>query len=126
MLGQKQMEGVLAASPNKRFEHFVKTVADRGEVWGLYSRGWALAGTDEGDRVFLLWPAPEYAERCAVGDWSGYVPRAIELGEFMDVLLPKLATERVLPGVFFVPSGSGLTPSVDQLLEALKSELSKY
>lgn len=120
------MEAVLALHPNEKFEHFIKTVADREEVWGLYCDGWALARTAEGELVFPLWPAPEYAAGCATGDWSGYAPRMISLDEFIGVLLPKLKTDRVLPGLFFVPSGSGLTPPIDELLEALKSELSKY
>lgn len=32
----KQLESVLALPDKKRFDHFVKVVADRQEVWGLY------------------------------------------------------------------------------------------
>ncbi|MBP9868146.1 MAG: DUF2750 domain-containing protein [Alphaproteobacteria bacterium] len=62
----KQMEAMLALPDIKRFEHFIKIIADWQEVWGLYQGGWALAAADDGTTVFPLWPAKEYAQVCAV------------------------------------------------------------
>lgn len=125
-ISQKQLEAVLALSGDKRFEHFVKVVADWQEVWGLYQDGWALAAADDGTTVFPLWPAKEYAQICAANEWNGYEPRSFSLGDFMEALLPKLKSEGVLPGVFFTPSSKGVTPSVDELMSALKAELQNY
>jgi hypothetical protein len=122
----KQPEAVIALPGSKRYEHFVKVIADWQEVWGLYQGGWALAATDDGTPVFPLWPAKEYAEICAESEWHGYVPRAISLADFTDVLLPKLKIDGVLPGVFFTPSSKGLTPSVDELKAALEAGLQRY
>jgi hypothetical protein len=122
----KQLESVLALPDKKRFDHFVKVVADRQEVWGLYQGGWALAATNDGVTVFPLWPAKDYAQLCAVCEWEGYEPRLITLAELMDDLFPKLKKDGVLPGVFFKPEGKGMTPSVDDLNMALVSELQKY
>jgi hypothetical protein len=44
----KQMEAVLALPGSRRFEHFVKVVADWQQAWGLYQDGWALAAADDG------------------------------------------------------------------------------
>lgn len=125
-INSKQIEAVLALPGIKRFEHFIKVVADWQEVWGLYSDGWALAATDDGTTVFPLWPAKEYAQLCAENEWKGYAPCSISLADFMDVLLPKLKADGVLPGVFFTPSSKGLTPSPDELESALDAELQKY
>lgn len=125
-INQKQLEAVLALSGDKRFEHFVKVVADWEEVWGLYQDGWALAAADDGTTVFPLWPAKEYAQICAENEWNGYEPRSFSLADFMEALLPKLKSEGVLPGVFFTPSSKGVTPSVDELMSALKAELQNY
>jgi hypothetical protein len=122
----KQVEAVLALPGNRRFEHFIKVIADWQEVWGLYQDGWALAAADDGTTVFPLWPAKEYAQVCAAKEWSGYQPRSISLSEFMEVLLPKLKLDGVLPGVFFTPTSKGVTPSVDDLKIALDAELQKY
>ena len=35
----KQMEAVFALPGPRRFEHFVKTIADWQEVWGLHQDG---------------------------------------------------------------------------------------
>ena len=56
-LSVKQVESVLRLPGPKRYEHFIKQVADREEGRGLDSDGWALAGTDEGEEAFPLWPA---------------------------------------------------------------------
>ncbi|MFK0276096.1 DUF2750 domain-containing protein [Ensifer sp. NPDC090286] len=122
----RQMEAVLALPVVKRFEHFVKVIADWEEVWGLYQDGWALAEADDGTTVFPLWPAKEYARVCTLNEWSGFEPRAISLGDFTEVLLPKLKLEGVLPGVFFTPTSKGVTPPVDELMAALQEELQNY
>ena len=122
----KQMEAVLALPGNKRFEHFIKVIADWQEVWGLYQDGWALAAADDGTAVFPLWPAKEYAQVCAANEWSGYEPRSISLRDFTEVLLPKLTLDGVLPGVFFTPTSKGVMPSVDDLKLALEAELQSY
>ena len=122
----KQMEAVLALPGIKRFEHFIKVIADWQEVWGLYQEGWALAAADDGTTVFPLWPAKEYAQVCAENEWRGYEPRSISLSDFTDVLLPKLKADGVLPGIFFTPSSKGLTPSIDELKAALDAELQNY
>ena len=122
----KQLEAVLALPGIQRFEHFIKVIADRQEVWGLYQDGWALATADDGATVFPLWPAKEYAQVCAANEWNGYEPRSISLTDFTEVLLPKLKLDKVLPGVFFTPTRKGVTPSVDDLKSALEVELQNY
>ncbi|MGK9204392.1 DUF2750 domain-containing protein [Sinorhizobium meliloti] len=122
----RQMEAVLALPGVKRFEHFIKVIADWQEVWGLYQDGWARAAADDGTAVFPLWPAKEYAQLCALNEWKGFEPRAISLIDFTEVLLPKLKLEDVLPGVFFTPTSKGVTPPVDELVAALEAELQNY
>lgn len=122
----KQMEAVLALPSSKRFEHFIRVIADWQEVWGLYQDGWALAAADDGTTVFPLWPAQEYAQVCAANEWSGYEPRSISLSDFLEVLLPKLKLDGVLPGVFFTPTSKGVTQSVDELKLALEAEMQNY
>lgn len=125
-LSSKQIAAVIALQGKARYEHFIKVVADWQEVWGLYQNGWALAGADDGTTVFPLWPAREYAQLCAEGEWVGYEPRAIPLNELMDELLPKLKTDGLLPGVFYTPANKGVTPSVDEFKSAIEAELANY
>jgi hypothetical protein len=124
-ISPQQLEAVLALPGPRRFAHFVKVVADWYEVWGLFQDGWALAA-DEDQVVFPLWPAKEYAQLCARAEWDGYIPRAIDLGEFREVLLPKLKADGMLAGVFFTPASKGLTLPPDELNKAIEAELQNY
>ena len=117
---------MLALSGAARYEHFVKTLVDWEEAWGLYSDGWALAATNEGKPLLPLWPASAYAQLCAEGDWVGYEPKPISLQTLTTELLPKLRVDGVLPGIFLTPSSEGVTPTIDELLDAIDAELQKY
>ena len=121
-LSVKQVESVLRLPGPKRYEHFIKQVADREEVWGLYSDGWALAGTDEGEEAFPLWPAKEYAALCATGDWSWSSPKGIPLEDLLEALLPRLTDDHALAGVFPTPDDKGVTVAPNQLLNNLRAE----
>ncbi|WP_061250474.1 DUF2750 domain-containing protein [Leptospira interrogans] len=125
-ISQKQIEAIIALSGPIRYKHFIKTIADREEVWGLFNDGWALATTDDNERVFPLWPAIEYAQLCAANEWADYKPVSFSLTSFMDELLPNLKNDGVLAGIFFTPQSKGVTQTVDQLLEDINIELEKY
>lgn len=125
-INQKQIDAVLALPSEKRYEHFVKVIADWQDVWGLYGDGWALAATDTGGTVFPMWPAREYAALCANKEWAGYVPESFPLDDLINELLPKLKRDGVIPGVFYTPLDKGVTPGIDQLLNDLNVEIKKY
>src|SRR5262245_47523331 len=109
-INPKQLEAVLALPGPKRYATFIKVAADQRRVWGLFSEGWALAATNEGSQAFPLWPASEYAARCASGAWAGYAPREIDLDTLFENLLPKLQETGTLAAVFPTPLDKGVTP----------------
>lgn len=125
-LTAKQIEAITSLPGPKRYQHFIKIIADVEEVWGLYQNGWALAETEDGTQVFPLWPAKEYAELCAKGEWSDYEARPFSLDELINDLLPSLKDDRVLAGVFYTPSDNGLTPEIEKFAEDIINELEKY
>lgn len=122
----KEIEAVLALDGPARFEHFVKRVVDEERAWGLWKDGWALMAGSEGEQVFPLWPAREYAERCRLEDWSTYQPEEVPLQGLVDELLPKLRDRGIRPGIFPTPSGKGVTTTVDELSAALRREMGRY
>lgn len=125
-VNSKQMAAVLTLPARKRFEHFIKLVADREQVWRLYKDGWATAQTDGGEIVFPFWPAVEYAQQCAENEWSNYHPKVIPLSDFMDDVLPQLKIDKIAPSVFYTPSNKGVVVPVDELFSAIESELENY
>jgi len=125
-LSPKQIEAVLKLNGPERYDHFVKHVVDCEQAWGLYSDGWAMGGDDDGNPTFQMWPAREYAVLCANGLWAGFEPSEIPLEDLVNQLLPQLERDGVGVGLFRIPDGQSVMPTVDQLLTDLKIEMSRY
>jgi hypothetical protein len=117
-----QLEATLRLPGPERYAHFLVEAAGAGRVWGLYDDGWALAEGSKGQRVLPLWPGEAFAARCAVGLWGGYAPRAVSLDELYDQLIPNLAATGTDIGVFYTPSGRGVMPGYERLIEDLQAE----
>jgi hypothetical protein len=122
----KEIESVLRLEGPQRFAHFVKRMADEQRVWGLWDDGWASMEDDDGVMVLPVWPAREYAELFVNGDWSSYVPTEMPLDEFLDEMIPEVAEQSALVGVFPTPTGKSVTPPLPELEEALREELTNY
>jgi hypothetical protein len=116
---------VLALPKALRYDHFIRRVADTGQVWGLVRDGWAIGKTDDGALVFPLWPTSALAEQCAVLEWTGYLPQQFGLQELFDDLLPQLEADGILPGITYTPDEYGLTPSHAQLRKDLAARLAQ-
>jgi hypothetical protein len=125
-MNPKQIEAVLKLPGSERYDHFIKVVADRQLAWGLYSDGWALAATSEGAPVFPLWPAKEYAELSAVGDWTGYSPREMDMDDFLEGLLPSLGERKTILGIFPTPDDKSLLLETATFESDLRVELAKF
>ena len=126
-LSQQQIEAVLRLPGPKRYEHFVKQIADWEKAWGLYADGWAMAGADEGgEMLFPLWPAKEYAVLLAKGDWASYQPKDISLEDLLESVLPTLEREGTKAAVFLTPEGKSVVIEPRELLEHLRAEARKY
>jgi hypothetical protein len=126
ILSKKQIEAVMALPASKRYEHFIKQIADWEEVWGLYLDGWALAADEDEIPAFPVWPAQEYASLCTGGDWERYEPKMIELDDFLNELLPVLNKDGVLISVFYLPQGVGVNVDPERLSSDIREELTKY
>ncbi len=80
MLNKQAIEGLLKATPEKRYHSFLNTVADREEIWGLIAADQETWVTDE-DGCVLLWPYREFCERMMA---SNEHPEAIEVHVFLE------------------------------------------
>lgn len=126
-LREEQLRSILALPGLKRYEHFIKQVADTQKVWSLRDEsGWVCSTMDEGRSVLPLWPHPDYASLAATGGWVGAAPHAIDLRKLMDEMLPDFRERGV--GVLILPTleGEGIVPPLEQLLSDLRAELGKY
>ena len=125
-LNGKEFENVVHLPPQKRYEYFVKKVADWREVWSLWNDGWVLMGDKDGDEMVPVWPHALFAEASAVGEWLGYEPRRISLEEWLTRWTPGMEVDHRRVAVFPVFEGQTTTASPLKLKIDLELELAKY
>jgi hypothetical protein len=122
----KEFETVLRLRPEKRYEYFIKKVADWQEIWSLWKDGWVLMGDANQTEIVPVWPHPMFAEAFAVGEWLGYAPKKIDLEEWMTKWIPGMEKDHRVVAVF--PAGESQTTTVTplKLKSDLEEELAKY
>jgi hypothetical protein len=126
-ISDKEFEAVLKLEKNRRYEHFLKQVADWGVVWSLGDEnGWVMFSDDSGREVAPFWPHPKYAEACATDHFEGNKPQSIKLKDFLLKWLPGLSTDKRLVAVFPRPDGDAAVADPNQLKLDLERELQNY
>lgn len=126
-MNDEEFRAVSTLEPGARYDHFVKRVADWQWVWVLEDDNGLVAKSDDGGRAFVaVWPHERYAEACATEEWAGAEPSAIEVHEWADERLPRLAEENLMTVVFPTPSHQGFVVPPLGMKEDLEEELSLY
>ncbi len=126
-MNTKKIDNVLKLSTKERYEYFVRKVADFEEVWGLKENdGWALLKDNDGKIIFPIWPEKEFAEICAVDNWSKYKPIAITLNDFLEKLSPKIEKDNLFYTVFLTPNNKGIVITPQELCADIENECQQY
>lgn len=124
-MNKKEIESVIRLDANKRYEYFIKKVVDMEEVWGLFNDGWATSDNGKGEKFIPFWPSKEFAELCAIEEWEGYIPEAIELDEFVEEWLIGMEEDEYKISIFS-NNKDAITLEIDILTKDLNEEISKY
>ena len=105
----------------------IKKVADNEELWTLANKdGFILAADANGREYAPVWPHASYAALCAINEWHGAEPRAIDLREWLEKWIPGLTSDDRHIAVFQAPTVKGVTVTPENLIMDLLAELSKY
>jgi hypothetical protein len=127
IMHDKEFESVLSLSGSRRYEYFIKKVADWETVWSLKNEeGWVLARDDQGHEVIPVWPHERFALACTAGNWAECEPSPIDIAAWLERWIPGALRDRRLVAVFPTPSDRGVVVSPDRLKEDLERELSLY
>lgn len=112
----------------KRYEYFIKKVAESEEVFGLADEeGWALLGDDDDDTNILpLFPSTEFAEafRVEVGFEENEV-QVLDVNELLE-WLDDMIEDKMLVAVFPNTELNGAVVEPTLLKADLMKELEKY
>ena len=121
----KEIEHVLNTDIQKRYQYFIKKVADFGEIWSLKDQdGWVTLGVEE-DEFFPVWPQKEFAEICIGEEWDDCYAESIDLEDFLDDWITGLKEDNIRITVMW-NKGSGIDREWDRLREDIEIELEKY
>jgi hypothetical protein len=126
-LHEKEFASVLALAASRRYEYFVKKVADRDTMWSLRDRtGWVTTADDSGRLHLPLWPHPNFACACALEEWEGAEPVAIDVDEWVEAGAEVLEGDGLAVAVFPTPEGRGVAVAPARLKADLEEEQSKF
>ncbi|GBC94069.1 hypothetical protein HRbin15_02576 [bacterium HR15] len=131
-MSDQEFNAVWRLPKEKRYEYFVKRVADWRTIWCLQSPDGLLkvAGCANGRVVVPLWPHPRYAEVAATGSWIDGRPEPIGVIEWLAEEMLVWEEAGYLIGVFLTVNESekldGIVVSPAGLADDLVDEMSKY
>ncbi len=128
-LTDKEINSMLAQSPDVRYSYSLKRIADNGYLWYLLSDDSYMCIQDGDIRLFPVWPFEEYAEKFVSSMRKEYECNfsKLNLEEFSDKLIDYLCETGMSIGVFPVDeSDYGKIISVNTFAEDLSVELENY
>lgn len=124
-MNNKELEAICNLPAQKRYEYFVKKIADYEEVWGLFNEGWAVSEDEKGNKLIPFWPKEEFAKLCAIGDWKSYKPKSLDLDSFMSKWLTGMKEDGLKPSIFWNNKDS-IVVETNVLLSGIEEELENY
>ncbi len=118
-----ELSDIFRLSAPDRYTLFLTDAVVNAKVWTLKGEDGFVAFSDDAGRdCFPFWPAPEFAEALADGDWSDCQAEPLPLAVFMDRWLPGMARDERPVAVFPAPDGSCIVMDPLTLLQDLKEE----
>lgn len=123
----KEIEAVSQLEAFKRYEYFIKRVADSEKIYTLIDDNGDLAVADVDDStVISFWSASEFAENNAVDEWSSFSVKEISLEEFEEEIIDVIEKNNWLINVFSAKDKSGFVVDINEFAKDLSIELQKY
>ena len=126
----KQIDNLLAYSPEERVDYFIRYCADFDEVWGLAVADdqWVIYKDKDGDEIFPLWPNRKLAEICMFDEHKklNAQPQSIPLANFLSEFVPDMIKQGVSFGIFFDKKREGYILHPNALKKALEEELENF
>lgn len=123
----KEIAAVSNLAALKRYQHFVKKVADAETLYTLIGKADERAFSElEGKELSPVWPAAVYAELNKTGEWETHTVTPLDLDPFMDQALPNWLANGKLVNVFPMNGKTGFVVTPAELLRDLQAELANY
>lgn len=124
---EKEVESVSSLEPFKRYQYFIKRVADSEKLYSLQNKegNWAISEL-EGQSLFPFWSAKEFAENCTMDGWEGYSVKEVPMDDFEEELISLIEYNDYLLNIFPVAEKTGFVVNLDEFVRDLTEEMGKY
>lgn len=126
-INDQQFENINALPAAERYEHWIKRVADQGDLWSLWDKdSWAMVETASGRKAMPVWSHSRYATAYATGHLANCQPKRILLESWMKEWLHDLGQRGVDVAIFPVLSSPGIVAPPQRVKDDLEYEMSKF
>ena len=113
-------------TPGERYDELVRRVAETRRIWLLEDdAGLVGSADDDGRRYLAVWPDAASAEACALDEWAGAQPSAMEIRGWLDEALPAIAEKGGMIAAFPTPEHQGFVVPPLGMKEDLEEELER-
>lgn len=113
-------------TPGERYDYLVRRVAEMRQIWLLEDdAGLVGQADDEGRRYLAVWPDARSAQACAVDEWAGAQPSAMDVQAWIAEALPAIAEKDGMISAFPTPEHQGFIVPALGMKEDLEEELAR-
>lgn len=107
-----------------RYTHFLKTIAETGELWTVIDNDGSFALFEvNNSTVFSLCPDEASIESNLTPDWQDYIPFKVNLNELEETILPLIRQNNYLINVFPIDSRTGYIATLNDFVKDLNNAL---
>ncbi|ASW73695.1 hypothetical protein IQ37_19550 [Chryseobacterium piperi] len=122
----KEKENIIKLEPFKRYQYFIKKIADFEELWTIVNENGDYAISEVDDHSLIsFWTAEEFILSNLDKGWENYRPLKICLEDLENELFKIIASENYLVNVFPINGKSGFVVSLEEFRRDLNEELDK-
>lgn len=113
---------VLQLSPDQRYAFLLKEVKLHQQIWILNDADGCVMLNSEDEDCVPVWPAKEYAEYWATGEWAQCEALAISVDDWLARWTPGLEGDEINVAIFPNPEEEGLIVFPDVFDSDLRKE----
>ncbi|MFC3157160.1 Protein of unknown function [Chryseobacterium arachidis] len=126
-MNSKKFESIMALAPQKRYDYFIKKIADAQQLWTIVdSEGnYAISMIDK-HSLISFWPEEEFIASNLEENWEDYKPLLLTLDDLSDNVIDYIAQEGLLINVFPLNGRSGFVVDLEEFSRDLTTELKNY
>lgn len=126
-LHAKEIENVSKLKPYKRYEYFIRKIADFEELWTLVDNNEDLALSHVDEKIMIsFWSTEDFITSNLDDNWKGFKPLKITLDNFEEKIIPVIEENDYLINVFPVNGRSGFVVSLNEFIRDLNEVLEQY